>query len=187
MSQKEGFSTIILKALGLKETIDGFVSCLIGMKVTLHYMFKPTVTLHYPDQQWIMFKNTRNWLKLTKSEETGEELCTACGSCVRACPCSCIKLSGKKAEHRKGMVPDMFEIDFSLCCFCGLCVDVCPFAAISFCEIYETACYERNNLLWDKEKLLTIKDDHRETTPGDRVSTPYIPKWQDMVDKYVIP
>ncbi len=158
------------------ELFGGAWSCIIGLKTSGKHLFKPTVTLHYPDQHWVMYKDTRNWLKLMKNEETGEELCTACGSCVKVCPCSCINIApGKKAEHRKGLIPDIFEIDFSLCCFCGLCVEACPFHAIKFCAAYEMAQYNRKDLVWNKEQLLAIKDDFKQTEP------------KQMVDRYVIP
>ncbi|HPZ09077.1 MAG TPA: 4Fe-4S binding protein [Candidatus Eremiobacteraeota bacterium] len=180
--------------LGLKETAndfaqiwDGFKSCLTGLWVSGKYIFKPTVTLHYPDQRWVMYKNTRNWLKLVMNEETGEELCTACGSCVRVCPCSCIRVAGKKAQKRKGLVPDIFEIDFSLCCFCGLCVEVCPFNAIKFCAAYEMSCYDRNELLWNKEALLNITDDFTPIKESKKVSTLYINKWENQIKEYKIP
>jgi formate hydrogenlyase subunit 6/NADH:ubiquinone oxidoreductase subunit I len=158
------------------ELLEGTKSCIKGLMVTAKYLPPAkTVTLHYPDEHWVMYKDTRNWLRLTKNSETGEELCTACGSCVRACPCSCIRVVGKKAQHRKGLVPDLFELDFSLCSFCGQCVEVCPFDAIKFCSAYEFACYDRNELIWNKEQLLSINDEFRQTKP------------KRMVDKYIIP
>ncbi len=175
---------------GMPAVGDGLWSCIIGLKVAAKYMVRPTVTLHYPDQEWVMYKNTRNWLRLRKNEETGESLCTACGSCVRACPCSCIRVTrGEKAKERKGFTPDIFEIDFSLCCFCGLCVESCPFNAIVFCAAYEMASYNREDFLWTKEQLESITDDFRRFKTGKRItaSTPFIREWQEKVDKYIIP
>ena len=181
---------IFSNIFGMPEVGDGLWTCIVGLKVSAKYMIKPTVTLHYPDQQWVMYKNTRNWLRLAVNEETGEDLCTACGSCVRACPCSCIRVTrGEKAKERKGFTPDIFEIDFGLCCFCGLCVESCPFNAIVFCEAYEMAEYDRENFIWDKKKLTEIKDDFRrfETKKTPWAHTFYMPQWKDNVDKYEIP
>ena len=48
-----------------------------------------------------------------------EEKCTACGTCVEACPVEAIKLGAKA------------KIDEENCIDCGTCVDECPEKAIS--------------------------------------------------------
>lgn len=48
-----------------------------------------------------------------------EEKCTACGTCVEACPVEAIKLKDKA------------KIDEENCIDCGTCVDECPEKAIS--------------------------------------------------------
>ena len=45
--------------------------------------------------------------------------CTACGSCIDACPVEAIKEG------------DKYSIDANLCIDCGACVDECPMSAIS--------------------------------------------------------
>ena len=49
-----------------------------------------------------------------------EEKCTACESCVEACPVDAIKVENDKAI-----------IDNDECIDCGTCVDECPEEAIS--------------------------------------------------------
>lgn len=48
-----------------------------------------------------------------------KDKCTACGSCVEACPVDAIKLEEKAT------------IDKENCIDCGTCVDECPEEAIS--------------------------------------------------------
>ncbi|KYK31071.1 MAG: ferredoxin [Thermoplasmatales archaeon SG8-52-3] len=48
-----------------------------------------------------------------------KDKCTACGSCVEACPVDAIKLDEKAT------------IDKDNCIDCGTCVDECPEEAIS--------------------------------------------------------
>jgi len=48
-----------------------------------------------------------------------KDKCTACGSCVEACPVDAIKLEEKAI------------IDKENCIDCGTCVDECPEGAIS--------------------------------------------------------
>ncbi|MGI6097764.1 MAG: indolepyruvate ferredoxin oxidoreductase subunit alpha [Dethiobacteria bacterium] len=45
--------------------------------------------------------------------------CTACGTCIDACPSDAIKEEG-----------DVCVIDLELCSECGTCVDECPMEAI---------------------------------------------------------
>ncbi|NLC51206.1 MAG: 4Fe-4S binding protein [Firmicutes bacterium] len=45
--------------------------------------------------------------------------CTACGTCIDACPSDAIKEEG-----------DVCVIDLELCSECGTCVDECPIEAI---------------------------------------------------------
>ena len=48
------------------------------------------------------------------------EQCTACESCIDACPSEAIKMEEDKAV-----------IDADACVDCGVCVDECPVEAIS--------------------------------------------------------
>jgi len=48
-----------------------------------------------------------------------KEKCTACGSCVDACPVGAIKMEDKAT------------VDEEVCIDCGTCVDECPVEAIS--------------------------------------------------------
>jgi NAD-dependent dihydropyrimidine dehydrogenase PreA subunit len=48
-----------------------------------------------------------------------EEKCTACGTCVEACPVEALKINGK------------CKVDEETCIDCGACVDECPEEAIS--------------------------------------------------------
>jgi NAD-dependent dihydropyrimidine dehydrogenase PreA subunit len=49
--------------------------------------------------------------------------CTACGSCVEACPRGAITLDGTAV------------IDPSSCTGCGLCVDDCAYGALALAEV----------------------------------------------------
>ncbi len=52
-----------------------------------------------------------------------QEKCTACGSCVPACPFEAIS---QKDENE-----DKASVDPDICTDCGACVDECPVNAIS--------------------------------------------------------
>ena len=46
------------------------------------------------------------------------------------------------------------------CIFCGLCQEACPVSAIVEGPIFEYATYFHDELLFDKENLLSIGDDY---------------------------
>jgi ferredoxin len=55
--------------------------------------------------------------------------CTACGSCVRACPVQAISLVPQGAPHRhadKATTPLISDVDLDRCIGCGVCVGACP-------------------------------------------------------------
>jgi len=127
----------MLKAL--KELYLGFVSLLVGMKVTLEQFFKPTVTVHYPRQALKMPKRYRGHIVLVRDQNTGKSLCVACKACEKACPSDCIIVEGIKREGEKRKSVTEFKLDFTKCSLCGACVEVCPVDALEFSKEYNLA------------------------------------------------
>ncbi len=56
-----------------------------------------------------------------------------------------------KIENKK--VAEM-TADMGYCIFCGLCVEACPRESLYLSYEYEKACYKRDDLNLDKEKML---------------------------------
>jgi len=54
--------------------------------------------------------------------------------------------------------PVRFEIDMLRCILCGMCEEACPEDAIQLTEIYDFSAYTREELIWDKERLLKNYD-----------------------------
>ncbi len=49
---------------------------------------------------------------------------------------------------------DRFDIDMSRCMFCGLCEEACPEEAIVMSREVEISSYDRQSLIFEKERLL---------------------------------
>jgi formate hydrogenlyase subunit 6/NADH:ubiquinone oxidoreductase subunit I len=134
--------------------ITGFLSLLIGMKVTLKTMFQTlsgkAVTLQYPREKPELSPNFRSAIKLIRFEETNSHDCVACLQCEKICPSYCIKIEGGKIEGIKKKRATKFTMDFALCSLCGLCLDVCPTTTLEYSRLYDDASYSRD---WDFDLL----------------------------------
>ena len=70
----------------LRDLFGGFVSLLVGMRITIQQFFQKQVTVHYPHQTLPIPKRYRGHVVLVKDSDTGKSLCIACKSCEKACP-----------------------------------------------------------------------------------------------------
>ena len=66
--------------------------------------------------------------------------------------------------------PIKFEIDELRCIYCGMCEEACPVDAIELTSIYELTGQTRQELVYDREKLLEIYDLTKDN-PKDPVRT----------------
>jgi NADH-quinone oxidoreductase subunit I len=81
-------------ATDLISTVRSF---LIGFATTFKYMFKPAVTVNYPDQKVPMYPKWRGKQVLMR-DELGLEKCVACGLCAVACPADAIYLEAAEND-----------------------------------------------------------------------------------------
>ncbi len=155
------------KALTLSERFY-IPQILAGMKVTFKYMFKPTVTLQYPEERPVIPPGYRGVPTLVK-DPNGREKCVSCQLCEFVCPPKAIRIT-------PGQIPDAaptahvekapkeFEIDMLRCIYCGLCQEVCPEEAIWLQNQFSMSGYTREEMVNNKERLYelggTLPDSH---------------------------
>jgi len=117
--------------------VKGLWTVVVGMRITMRHMLQPTVTMHYPDEKWVMPANFRGFLKVDM------EACIVCDLCMKACPVDCITIEWERQAGKSGKVATRFEIDYQKCMYCGLCSEPCPTNAIWHTHEYENASYNR--------------------------------------------
>ena len=145
---KKGFEKFI-------KTIT-FWEILKGMRLTFSLMFVKPVTRLYPKDRPVIPPVYRGAHAFRRNSE-GKELCIACGLCAAYCPSNCITIrTSEAADHSKNL--DSYEIDLLRCLFCGYCVEACPVRALTMTQDYELASYNKEDLVYNKEKLLEIGD-----------------------------
>jgi NADH-quinone oxidoreductase subunit I len=156
-----------------------------GFYVTLGEFFKPATTVQYPVERRDQGHRFRGLPVLVTDPHTGEEKCTACGLCATACPNNVIQMTSEP-HATKGRHPVTYTIQAPRCLFCGLCVEACPVKAIQMSHHFELAATDRNNLLYDKEKLLQlgrgIYDEIEQAESGEWVEVTRFPEEGPRLD-----
>jgi len=124
-----------------------------GMALTLKNMFRPNVTLQYPEVKFEPPASYRGRPVLVQ-ENNGVERCVACGLCSRVCPALAIEVQASETDLEKERYPVKFEINMLRCIFCGFCEEVCPEEAIVMSKDYELVFKNRKDAIFGKDKLL---------------------------------
>lgn len=108
-----------------------------AMAVTMRNMFRPTLTVQYPDERLVIPPRAR-WALAPKFDSAGDPKCTACMICERECPDHIIHLT-VSGDAASGKHIDEYRYELGSCMMCGLCVEACPFDAIEMSHEYELA------------------------------------------------
>lgn len=129
---------------------------LSGMALTLRYMFKRKVTLMYPYEKGSLSVRFRGEHALRRYPN-GEERCIACKLCEAVCPAQAITIEAEEREDGSRRTT-RYDIDMTKCIYCGLCEEACPVDAIVEGPNFEFSTESREELYYDKDKLLSNGD-----------------------------
>ena len=116
-----------------------------GFGITIKNMFRPAITVQYPEQRLVIPKRAR-WAVRQKMDEDGVPKCTACLICVKECPDNVLRVF-TSAKDGGGKRIDAYVYEVGACMLCGLCVAACPYDAIEMSHEYELATRNHDNLV----------------------------------------
>ena len=138
-----------VKSLFLIEFVSAFF-------LSMRYFFSPKKTIYYPYEKGPLSPRFRGEHALRRYPN-GEERCIACKLCEAICPAQAITIEAEpRADGSRRTT--RYDIDMTKCIYCGLCQEACPVDAIVEGPNFEFATETREELFYDKERLLANGD-----------------------------
>ena len=116
------------------------------------FLRKPKATLNYPHEKGPLSPRFRGEHVLRRYPN-GEERCIACKLCEAICPAQAITIDAEPREDGSRRTT-RYDIDMTKCIYCGFCQEACPVDAVVEGPNFEFATETREELFYDKEKLL---------------------------------
>ncbi len=140
--------------------------------LALKYMGKPKATINYPFEKGPISPRFRGEHALRRYDN-GEERCIACKLCEAICPAQAITIEAEpRADGSRRTT--RYDIDMVKCIYCGLCQEACPVDAIVEGPNFEFATDTREELYYDKQRLLANGDRwEREIARALELDAPY--------------
>ncbi|GMH40587.1 hypothetical protein BSKO_08491 [Bryopsis sp. KO-2023] len=130
--------------------------CMRGLSLTFKVFWEKKVTINYPFEKGPLSPRFRGEHALRRYA-SGEERCIACKLCEAICPAQAITIETEEREDGSRRTT-RYDIDMTKCIYCGFCQEACPVDAIVEGPNFEYATETREELLYDKQKLLDNGD-----------------------------
>lgn len=140
---------------------------LSGLGITGKHVFHKKVTVQYPEEPHVAPDplNYRGVHRLNRDSQ-GRVKCVACFLCATACPAHCIDIVAAESPWSdREKYPERFVIDELRCIYCGMCEEACPVDAIELTSLYNLTGRSRQEMIYDKEKLLSVYDATKDQEP----------------------
>lgn len=161
-------------AIDYKRAVGYFLltDFLKGFGLGLKYFFSKPPTLDYPHEKGPLSPRFRGEHALRRYPN-GEERCIACKLCEAICPAQAIVIDAEpRADGSRRTT--RYDIDMTKCIYCGFCQEACPVDAIVEGPNFEYATETREELFYNKEKLLANGDRwEAEIAMNLRLDAPY--------------
>jgi NADH-quinone oxidoreductase subunit I len=138
-----------------------------GLTTTLKHLVGPKRTIEFPEEHYVMPDpiKYRGVHRLNRDAQ-GRVKCVACFLCATACPAHCIDIVAAESPWPdREKYPQSFTIDELRCIYCGMCEEACPVDAIELTSLFDLTGKSREEMIFDKEKLLSIYDHTKEKEP----------------------
>ena len=137
-----------------------------GLALTGKYLFKPKITVQYPEEKTPMSPRFRG-LHALRRYANGEERCIACKLCEAVCPAMAITIESDVRQDGTRRTT-RYDIDLTKCIFCGFCEESCPVDSIVETHIHEYHGEKRGDLYFTKEMLLAVGDRYEAEIAANR-------------------
>lgn len=155
-----------LERVYLPEVLRGFGTTLRHF-VTSFGQGKTSRAMQYPEvrredlpvEEGGLFPDNYRGVHRLNRDEAGRVKCVACMMCPTICPANCIHIEAAPSPwDDREKYPARFEIDELRCIYCGMCEEACPVDAIELTPEYDLVGLTRQEMVFDKEKLLAMYD-----------------------------
>ena len=133
-----------------------FLEILKGLKITGRKLSKKPITIQYPEEKTPLSSIFRG-LHALRKYPNGEERCIGCKLCEAVCPALAISMDTEVRSDNTRRTTK-YEIDLFKCIYCGFCEEACPVDAIVEGPNFEFSTETRQELFYDKERLLANGD-----------------------------
>ena len=149
------------------------IELLRGMALTGRHLFARKITVQFPEEKTPQSGRFRG-LHALRRYPNGEERCIACKLCEAICPAQAITIEAGPRRNDGTRRTTRYDIDMVKCIYCGFCQEACPVDAIVEGPNFEFATETREELLFNKDKLLANGDRwEREIARNIALDAPY--------------